>query len=305
MSLRSSAAPLLAALLTAILALLAACSSEPAVTKGGGQTIGEAQSENANGTKYRIAVAPIVDKSGAQPEQSVARQLAVLNAAADKGHQMTAGSVTSGIRDMLVTELFNSGQFIVLDREDLSQVMVEQDFAQSARVGDSTRIPLGQLEGADLLVVGALTAFDAGTGSDGGAIPIPIPLGRDAQFGWSVVNIGFKRGYAAMDLRVIDVATGRVLASTAVEGKNTRWGVNVTGLFNVGGGTIALPGVLSYFNNTPVEEALQKMVAAAIATITAQKPSRAVVSPAAPLQVPTAAPPAKPAADAGAAPVAH
>jgi curli biogenesis system outer membrane secretion channel CsgG len=179
---------------------------------------------------------------------------------------------------MIVTELFGSGQFIVLDRQDLTSAMVEQDFSQSERVGDTTRVPLGKLEGADMLIVGALTAFDAGT--EGGAIPIPIPLGRDAQFGWGALNIGYKRGFAAMDIRVVDVATGRVLASTSVEGKNTNWGLNFTGLFNVGGNTVTLPGILNYFSNTPVEEALQKMVTAAIGTITAQRPSRAVVSPA-------------------------
>ena len=260
---------------------LAACATEPEVTRGGGQGIAQARAEDPNGAKFRVAVGQIIDKSGAQPTQSLAKQITIVNASRDKDHQIDAGSVTRGLRDMIVTELFSSGQFIVLDRDDLTATMVEQDFSQTERVGDSTRIPLGKLEGADLLVVGALTAFDTGAGSDGGAIPIPIPIGRDARYGWSVLNIGYKRGYAAMDLRVVDVATGRVLASTAVEGKNTNWGLNLTGFFNVGGSDIKLPGILDYFSNTPVEEALQKMVTAAIGTITVQKPTRAVISPSA------------------------
>ena len=258
---------------------IAACSSTPEVTRGGGEGIAQAKSEDANGPKFRIAVGQVIDKSGGQQSKSLSKQIARINSSRDKTHQVTPDSVTEGLRDMIVTELFSSGQFIVLDRQDITAIMVEQDFSQSERVGDSTRVPLGKLEGADLLVVGALTAFDAGT--DGGAIPIPIPIGRDAQYGLGALNISYKSGFAAMDIRVVDVTTGRVLASTSVEGKNTNWGLNLTGFFNVGASNFALPGILSYFSNTPVEEALQKMVTAAIGTITAQKPTRAVVSPAA------------------------
>lgn len=275
---RRRALRLIAAALQVLAAFwLLGCTSTPEVTRGGGEGITQSRNEDANGTKFRIAVGEIIDKSGSQPTQSLSKQIGLINATHDKSTQVTSASVTEGIRDMIVTELFGSGQFIVLDRQDLTSAMVEQDFSQSERVGDATRVPLGKLEGADLLVVGALTAFDAG--SDGGAIPIPIPLGRDAQYGWGALNIGYKRGFTAMDIRVVDVATGRVLASTSVEGKNTSWGLDFTGLFNVGGNSVKLPGLLSYFSNTPVEEALQKMVTAAIGTITAQRPTRAVISP--------------------------
>jgi curli biogenesis system outer membrane secretion channel CsgG len=261
-------------LLVLVCAIVVGCTNTATVTKGGGQTIAQARAESAAGPKYRIAVGAIVDKSGVAGNRSLTQQIATINKSSDKNGQMTPTGVLAGIRDMLVTELFGTGQFIVLDREDLNSVMVEQEFSQSARVGDATRIPLGQLEGAELLVVGALTAFDTGAGSEGGALPIPVPLGRDAKYGWGVLNLSFKRGYAAMDLRIIDVATGRIVASTAVEGKNTRFGLNFTGLFDIGGSAIKLPGILSYFSNTPVEDALQKMVAAAIGTIAEQKPGK-------------------------------
>jgi curli biogenesis system outer membrane secretion channel CsgG len=261
-------------LLAFVCAIVVGCTNTATVTKGGGQTIAQARAENATGPKYRIAVGAIVDKSGVAGNRSLSQQIVAINKGGDKNSPMTATGILAGIRDMLVTELFGTGQFIVLDREDLNSVMVEQEFSHSARVGDTTRIPLGQLEGAELLVVGALTAFDTGAGSEGGALPIPVPLGRDAKYGWGLLNLSFKRGYAAMDLRIIDVATGRIVASTAVEGKNTHFGLNFTGLFDVGGNTIRLPGILSYFSNTPVEEALQKMVTAAIGTIAEQKPSQ-------------------------------
>ena len=266
------------ALLCAALALLAACTGT-AVTRGGGQTIAQAQGEAANGPKYRIAVGGIIDKTDPAADKSVIRQLGLLNAGRAADQQMTPAALTQGIRDMLVTELFNSGQFIVLERDALSEVTLEQEFSASARAGDATRIPQGQLEGAELLVVGAITAFDAGAGSDGFALPIPVPLGTNYSNGAAVFNLSFKRGYVAMDLRIIDVATGRVVNATAVEGKNTKYGLNLEGLAGGRIGYIPLPkGLVGYFQNTPVQEALQKMVTAAIGAIAAQKPSKAVVS---------------------------
>lgn len=250
----------------ACLFTLVACGNTAQVTRGGGMDVATAQSVQA---LPRIAVGGIIDKTGNDPAHSLTNQLVRINVqhASDSG-DMSVASVTRGIRDMLTTELFNSGKFTVLERDALKDVMLEQEFSQSAQVNSRTRIPLGQLEGAQMLVVGAITAFDAGL--DGGAIPIPVPLSGRGDFG--VLQISGKRGYVAMDLRVIDVKTGRVLSSTAVEGKNWRFGFDLTGFFRFGRGAIALPGLLKYFSNTPVEEALQKMVTAAVERIAEQAP---------------------------------
>lgn len=241
--------------------VLAACSNTAQVTRGGGVGINEAQRMQM---LPRIAVGGIIDKTDPATDQSLTHQLVLINGRRQPEQQeMTVSNVTLGIRDMLTTELFGSGKFIVLEREALKDVLVEQEFSQSRGADAKTRIPLGQLEGAQLLVLGAITAFDAGL--DGGALPIPVPLSRRGDFG--VLQVSGKRGYVAMDLRIIDVKTGRVLSSTAVEGRNWRFGLDLTGFFHVGHGTIALPGLMRYFNNTPVEEALQKMVIAAVERI--------------------------------------
>lgn len=296
-------------LLVLLACWLAACATSSTVTRGGGQSIAEAQAERADGPKYRIAVGRIIDKTG-DGEKSLVRQMGYVNARRKPEEQIDPSSITAGLRDMLTTELFNSAQFIVLERDTLDAVMVEQEFAQSARVGDASRIPMAQLEGAELIVVGALTAFDAGV--QGGAIPIPIPLGKFSN-GIGIVNLSFKRGFAAMDLRVIDAATGRIVASTAVEGRNTNYGIGLEGLFTGHTGYIPLPGLIKAFSNTPVEQALQKMVTAAIGEIAKQHPEKpapavaaepvapppaAAPAPAAKPAVPSPAPAAKPAATA-------
>ena len=246
--------------------LLCGCATTSKIVSGGdGASIAQTQSLAANALP-RIAVGAIIDKTGVVSEKSVTRQLVLLNLQRKSGDPLTEDGLMHGVRDMLTTALFGSSKFIVLERDSINDAMVEQEFSQSGRVGEATQIPMGQLEGAQLLVVGAITAFDAGT--SGGALPIPIPLSRNGNFG--VLNVSAKRGYIAMDLRIIDVATGRVLNTTAVEGKNWNFGANFTGVFGVGGGSIALPGLLKYFSNTPVEAALQKMVTAAVDQISRQ-----------------------------------
>ncbi|MDP3295936.1 MAG: CsgG/HfaB family protein [Nevskia sp.] len=281
----------IAILLTAVAvaaSVLPACTGSK-VVRGDGQTIEQARAERYDGPKYRIAVGNIIDKTDPLKEASVARQIAELNAKRPADQQLEASGITAGIRDLLVTELFNSGQFIVLERDALNTAIVEQEFSQSARVGDETRIPRGELEGAELLVVGALTAFDAGL--SGAAIPIPIPLAKNfSSFG--VMSLSFKRGFAALDLRIIDAATGRIVASTAVEGRNTSYGLDLQGVYGSGFGYVPLPGVLGAFSKTPVEAALQKMVTAAIGKVAEQKPSKTITTPL-PSSLPASAVPSK------------
>lgn len=247
---------------------LAACASGSVVTRGEGATIAAAQAQPTVGGKYRVAVGAIVDKTDPLKEQSLARQLQQINASRSDIAQLKPDAILRGVQDLLVTELFNMNNFVVLERAALNEVVSEQEFSRSARAGDATRIPKGGLEGAELIVVGALTAFDAG--ASGGALPLPIPLGNRGDFG--VLKLAFARGYIAMDLRVIDARTARVLSSVAVQGRNTRFGLDFGVYLHNRNSRIKLPGVLTYFNNTPVEKALQEMVTAAVTHIVQRTP---------------------------------
>jgi curli biogenesis system outer membrane secretion channel CsgG len=240
--------------------LLGACASGTVVTRGGGASLDAALSDPALGGRYRVAVAAIIDKTDDTKEQSFTRQLDAMNKDRAEGELVTREALLGGIRDMLVTELFVQDRFIVLEREALDAVVAEQEFSAGARAGDATRIPPAQLEGAELIVLGAVTSFDAGIA--GGALPIPIPLGDRGDFG--VMHLRFKRGYIAMDLRVVDARSGRVLSSVAVNGRNSTFGMNFNVHLRGKHHRVKLPGVLNYFQNTPIEQALQEMVTAAV-----------------------------------------
>ncbi len=244
----------------AALLLLGACTSAAVVTRGGGAPLQAAMSEPSLGGRYRVMVGAIIDKSDPAKKKSLQRQLDAVNAGRGEPEQLTREAILHGIQDMLVTDLFVQDRFIVLERAALNDVITEQEFSEEARVGEATRVPPKQLEGAELIVFGAITAFDAGI--SGGALPIPIPLGDRGDFG--VMRLAFKRGYIAMDLRVVDARTGRVLSSVAVNGRNSRFGMDFDVHLAGPHHRVKLPSVLNYFQNTPVEKALQELVTAAV-----------------------------------------
>lgn len=254
--------PLLAA------ALLGGCASTAAVTRGGGDALAaiRALPETA---RPRIVVLPVLDHTPPYSARSLDINLVLLNLHRPEAEALKPAQFTRAVRDMLVTELFGSQGFIVLDREDLPVLLAEQAFQDGERISPQTAVPKGALEGAQYLVAAAITAFD--TGSEGGAIPIPIPLGfsRDVA-ALGVLSLGYKKGSVAMDIRVLDATTGRVLHTAAVEGSNSKLGLDFGAIAaSRAFGVTQVPELIKIFKNTPVEQALQKMSIAAVEQIAA------------------------------------
>jgi curli biogenesis system outer membrane secretion channel CsgG len=210
-----------------------------------GPTINQARDEAYNGPKARIAVAQFKDKTG-------------------KG--WWTGEIGDGMADQLTTALFNTNRYIVLERQTLKDVMSEQDLGASGRIRKDTAAPIGQIEGAELLVVGAVTEFEGNaSGAQGG-------LGG---FGGRVLGGlmgGFKKSHMAIDLRVIDTKTSRVLAATSVEGEATD--MNLGGLLGGYGSAGALAGGLSGWKNTPTEKALRVCIKEAVNFIVNKTPQK-------------------------------
>ena len=250
--------------------VLSGCATSAEVTKGGGASIGAAQGEDYNGPKARIAVGSIVDKTGGRKKASLDYQLGLLRRQGGSSDSYNRDSVMGGVRDLITTALFQSSRFIVLERDAINDVLVEQEFSAEGRVGEASRIPTGGIEGAELIVVGALTGFDAGAAGGGGfPIPIPINRGRDVL----VLDVEWRKSHVAMDLRVIDVRTGRIVSSVAVEGTARKFGAGLSGFARTRyGGAVRLPTLLRGFANTPVEKAISEMVDAAVTHVVEKTP---------------------------------
>ncbi len=227
------------------LALLAAPTGAGAQPKDSGPGIQDVQGEAYNGPKARIAVKDFEDKMSST------------------GHYRA--EYGRGMRDMLTTALFETNRYIVLEREKLQGVVEELRQGTSDLFRKEATVPLGELEGAELLITAAITGFDPGTSGGGGSLGGLVPGRLGGVLGG--VGGGYKKATVAMDLRVIDVRTGRVVAATAAHGEATSF---AAGLGGIGGG---MGGSLGGFAKTPMESAIRDMIKKSVDFVVGKTPA--------------------------------
>ncbi len=241
------------------------------VTAPEGKGIEEAQQEAYNGPKARLAVARFTDKTG-------------------KG--WWTGAIGDGMADMLATALFHTNRYIVLERQTLGDVLKEQDLAAAGRIKRGTEAPTGEIEGAELLITGAVTEFEGAQSGIGGGIGGIGGIGGRILGG---IAGGLKKAHMAIDVRVIDTKTSRIVAATSVEGEATDFALG--GALGGASGGGALGGALGGWSKTPTEKALRICIQEAVKFIVARTPETYYRH-----QPPGAAPPAVTAAAAPVAP---
>jgi curli biogenesis system outer membrane secretion channel CsgG len=190
---------------------------------------------------------------------------------AAKGH----AKIGDGLATMLTSELVNSNRFMVLERDTLGDILQEQDLGAAGRVRAGTAAPVGEIEGAEILVMGAVTAFAPDAMGLGGLLVGGVTLIGSALISAKndhvpIVAATYKESYIAMDIRMVDARTGRVLDSLTVEGKSRDWGGGI--LSEVGGGKSRVPLAFGGFQNTSVEAACRVAIARAVEGIVARLP---------------------------------
>ncbi len=194
------------------------------------------------GPKARISVAPIKCKAA-----------------------KCSGEIGSGIRDMLISSLFKTNKFIVLGgREEIEEIKEEIDLGQSGYVNERQAPQAGGWESADIIILGSITAFEPHASGIGG--------GLGGLAGGFLGGIGLKKNdaYIAMDLRIIDVRTRRIINTTTVEGKASSFAIG--GLGGGFGSAGLLVGALGVYKNTPMEKAIRVMLEKAVNYIASQTP---------------------------------
>ncbi|MDE2179885.1 MAG: hypothetical protein KGJ40_03435 [candidate division NC10 bacterium] len=111
--------------------------------------------------------------------------------------------IGDGLAEMLTSELSKTGQFIVVERQALGDIVKEQELGQSGLVHGETAARTGQVLGAQIVVRGAVTEFEEQ--ASGGGVDV----------GTRNLNIGgrMQNAHVALDIRLIDASTGQVIAS--------------------------------------------------------------------------------------------
>jgi curli biogenesis system outer membrane secretion channel CsgG len=111
-----------------------------------------------------------------------------------------------GLSAMLTSALVESGQFIVVERETVSDVLSEQELTASSLVKQEGAQMPGNLLGASLIIKGAITEFNESAGGGGFGV------------GVAGVGVGMKSRKAVVGLviQVIDATTGQILSTFSV-----------------------------------------------------------------------------------------
>ncbi len=196
---------------------LLSCAPTAEVVVKEGPTIAQAQTEPANGEKLRIAVMGFENK--------------------------TRYDVGRGMRAMLTTSLFRTNKFIVIEREELRDILLEQRLGRTGVVSPDTAAPTGEVEGAQVQIYGTVTEFEPG------------------QRGASTIVGGDQQSHVAIDMKLVDARTSRILATTTVEGKSTDINLNTKMLKYVGASPLYS---LEIWNHTPVGSAIRLCIDKAV-----------------------------------------
>jgi curli biogenesis system outer membrane secretion channel CsgG len=240
----------LIAVIWCVVVIGGAASAVGQVRPGQGPTMEQARGERYDGPKARIAVADFEDKMSSTGQYR-----------AEYGR---------GMADMLATALFNTNRYIVLERQKLTYVLAEQDLGASGRVKRETAAPIGELEGAELLVTAAVTGFDPGVAGGGGTASGVLGTLFGKAAGQTMGNIagGLRRAHVALDLRVIDTKTGRVVAANSVQGSATEFSGTL------GAANTTFSGALGGFAKTPMERAIREAIQHSVDFVVSQTPAK-------------------------------
>lgn len=135
--------------------------------------------------------------------KGVRRRVAVAEFSNKTAYGQRLGTAAS---DILVTELNKTGNFILIERERLDKVIQEQKLSLAGIIDNRTAASVGNLLGAGAIVTGSITDFGVKTESGG----MLITQGKKQTSSCTV------------DVRVVDVATGRIIFAESGKGTAER-----------------------------------------------------------------------------------
>lgn len=171
-------------------------------------------------------------------------------------------AIGSGLREMLITALLNSGRFSVVERQQLDKVMQEQELATSGAADTSAgAAQRGKIKTADLLITAAVTEFEPKSSGSRGNV------GAGGGSLGAALMSAFNKAHMAIDIRIVDTSTSEVLAANRIQGEAT----DVAG--SLGGYLFVLHGGLSNYSNTPMEKAIRVCIIEAVRYISQAIPA--------------------------------
>jgi curli biogenesis system outer membrane secretion channel CsgG len=115
--------------------------------------------------------------------------------------------------DEFVTQLVNTGQFTVIERQKIQAILAEQGLGASGAVTASTAPKIGKLLGVQIIFTGSITAFSIKT----------------TRAGFGGIGGSFTKAESKLDVRMIDTTTGEILLVASGAGDKKMGGAMVEG----------------------------------------------------------------------------
>ncbi len=171
-------------------------------------------------------------------------------------------AIGDGLREMLLTALYRSGSYVVVERMDIQGLAAEQALSRSRMAREGSAVPPQQMDVADIMVYGAVTEFEGGAKGSSFQVAVPrapLSLGHDSS-----------TAHMAIDIRVVDVSSGRILGAERIVGDAKSSQSSIGGAPTVRG--VGIPASLGIFSNTPMEEAIRNCVDRAVGYVSATVP---------------------------------
>lgn len=160
----------------------------------------------------------------------------------------------NGIEAIVTDTLNRTGRFRLVERQELGNVLGEQDLAASGRVAGPSGAATGNVLGAQFLVQVVVTDYEGGTkeSSKGLGGFLKSATGLPSSIGGFGVKSG--QGRVGLNFRLINAETSEVMFTKQIESI-----IKESGL-TFGGGTVVgdlgLGGFMSDYSRTPVGQAV-------------------------------------------------
>lgn len=124
--------------------------------------------------------------------------------------------VGDGVSEMLTTELVKSGNYRVIERRELDQILKEQNLGNSGIVTQQSAAQMGKVLGVELAIMGAVTEFGYKKSDTGGRVK-GIGLGVQSQ-----------SATVALDCRMVNTTTAEIVAADNVRKQKSSRGIRVS-----------------------------------------------------------------------------
>jgi curli biogenesis system outer membrane secretion channel CsgG len=177
--------------------------------------------------------------------------------------------IGDGLREMLETALFESLRFNVLDRLDPKGLTAEQMLSYSKMARKDSKKLGRQMDVAELMIYGTVTEFEAE--ASGAGLKADLPSTWDsATVQTASGSVKGKNAHMAIDIRVVDTASGRLVAARRISGSAASGmatvGSNIEGTVSSDSikHKIQTPLSLGVYKNTPMELAIRDCIYRAV-----------------------------------------